>query len=381
MKYCKICIIPDTRPDQIFNKDGICNACLSYKKNQTIDWNKRLDEINKIIYEAKEKNSLWDCVIPSSGGKDSTYQALWAKEKGFNPILVTATTCDLSEVGKENIRNLRNLGFDVVEISNNLQTRSKLNRIGLELIGDISWPEHVSIFTAPIRFALNYKIPVILYGENPQVEYGGPEISLNNKTLDRKWMEEFGGLLGLRVSDLIENHGLKKEELSIYRYPTEEELQSFSIKSVFLGYYEKWDSIRNYLVSKKNGFKEHTKIVEGCYFKFEKIDNYQHGIHDYFKFLKYGFGRASDQLSYLIRRGKISRKQAILEVKNLEGRFPVSYLGKPLEKIIENLNLSLKQFEIICDKFTNKKIFKCDQSGKLVKDKHGNLQKNNYDNK
>ena len=243
--------MPDTRPDQIFNDSGICNACLSHQNSDKIDWTKREVELKEIIEDTKKRSSSWDCVIPSSGGKDSTYQALWARSKGLHPVLVNASTCDLSSVGRKNLDNLKRLGFDTVEISNDPIIRSKLNKISLELIGDISWPEHVSIFTAPIRFALNYKIPLILYGENPQIEYGGPKKSLSNYTLDRKWMEEFGGLIGLRVSDLIEIYGFSKKELAIYSYPSSEELEKFKIKSIFLGYFEKWDSLRNYEISKK----------------------------------------------------------------------------------------------------------------------------------
>ena len=380
MKYCKKCIMPDTRPDQIFDKNGVCNACLSYERNKKIDWKKRTEELEKIIKETKSKNSYYDCVIPSSGGKDSTYQALWARDKGLNSILVTATTCDLSDIGRKNLDNLKKIGFDTIEISNNSLVRSKLNKICLGLIGDISWPEHVSIFTVPIRFAINYKIPLILFGENPQVEYGGPEISLSNYNLDRKWMEEFGGLIGLRVSDLVEEHNFSKKDLNIYNYPSKEELEKFSVKSIFLGYFEKWDSIRNYKIAKKNGFSEYNLELEGCYFNFEKLDNYQHGIHDYFKFLKFGFARATDQLCYSVRRKLISRDEAIEKAKSLEGKFPNSYLGKPLSEILKKINLSLDDFIKICDKFTNKKIFKCDQSGKLIKNDNGNLEKSNYDN-
>ncbi len=374
MKYCKNCIMPDTRPDQIFDDNGICNACLSFSKNNEINWSERENELNEIIDEAKKRSSCWDCVIPSSGGKDSTYQALWAKSKGLHPILVTASTCDLSEVGRKNLENLKKLGFDTIEISNDPKIRSRLNKISLELIGDISWPEHVSIFTAPIRFALNYKIPLILYGENPQIEYGGPKKSLSNYILDRKWMEEFGGLIGLRVSDLIEIYGFSSKELGIYSYPSSEELDKFKIKSIFLGYFEKWDSLRNYNKAKEKGFTEYENL-EGCYFNFEKIDNYQHGIHDYFKYLKFGFGRATDQLCYLVRRGIISREKAVHKVDELEGKFPVSYMGKSTEKILDKIGLSTTEFKKICDKFTNKKIFKTDQSGKLVFDEKGNLIK------
>lgn len=373
MKYCNNCLIPDTRPDQIFDSKGVCNACLSFKNNKNINWSERLKKLDEIIEEAKSRATSWDCVIPSSGGKDSTYQALWARSKGLNPVLVTASTCDLSQLGRKNLENLKNLGFDTVEISNNSKTRARLNKLSLELIGDISWPEHVSIFTTPIKFALKYKIPLILYGENPQIEYGGPDKSLSNYNLDRKWMEEFGGLIGLRVSDLIDIYKFKKTDLNIYTYPDQNELENFQVKSIFLGFFEMWDSLRNYELAKKNGFSEFHKNIEGCFFNFEKIDNYQHGIHDYFKYLKFGFGRATDQLSYLIRRGKIKRKEAILKVQDFEGFYPKSYMNKSLKEILGKINMTVEEFNIICDKFTNKNIFKCDQSGKLIKDENGNL--------
>ena len=375
MKYCTKCLIPDTRPDQIFDKKGVCNACSSHELKEKINWSERQKELDDIIQKIKKIKNKWNCVIPSSGGKDSTYQALWAKKKGLNPVLVTASTCDLSIVGRKNIENLKNIGFDTIEISTNTIVRKKLNKISLETIGDISWPEHVSIFTAPIKFALHYKIPLILYGENPQLEYGGPEKSLNNSILDRKWMEEFGGLIGFRVNDLKENYGFSSADLNIFGYPSEEELENFKIKSLFLGYYEKWDPYRNYDSAKKNGFENYNGDLEGCYFNWEKIDNYQHGIHDYFKYLKFGFGRATDQLSYLIRSKKISRENAIKKIKNLEGNFPKSYMDKSLIEILKKIDMSLEDFKKICNRFTNKKIFECDQGGNLRFDDYGNLIK------
>ena len=149
---------------------------------------------------------------------------------------------------------------------------------------------------------------------------------------------------------------------------------------IFLGYYERWDSLRNYEISKNNGFLAYEPNLEGCYFNFEKIDNNQHGIHDYFKYLKFGFARATDQLSYMIRRDKISRKEAIELVKKLEGKYPKSYMGKSLNDILLKIGITEKKFIEICDNFTNKKIFKTDQGGKLIKDKDGSLTKLKYDN-
>ena len=105
----------------------------------------------------------------------------------------------------------------------------------------------------------------------------------------------------------------------------------------------------------------------------KKLDNHQHGIHDYFKFLKYGFGRATDQLSFMVRRGLMSREDAIEKVKLHEGKFPTSYLGKPLEDILKKIDMTLTEFKLTCDKFTNKKIFKCNQANELIKDKNNNL--------
>jgi len=373
MNYCKNCIIPETRPDQFLDKHGICNACKSYEEREKIDWKNRLELLKNIIEEKKSKNDKWDCVIPSSGGKDSTYQAIRARELGLNPIVVTATTCDLSELGRKNIENLKKIGFDTVEISTNPFVRSKLNKLCLEEIGDISWPEHVSIFTIPIRFALNYKIPIILWGENPQFEYGGPKEKIHSNILDRSWLEEFGGLLGMRVSDLSEAYGLNKKNLNPYIYPTDEELSEFQVQGLFLGHYEAWDNLRNAEVAKKNGFNTFHKAIENGYFDSEKLDNHQHGIHDYFKFLKYGFGRATDQLSFMVRRGLMSREDAIEKVKLHEGKFPTSYLGKPLEDILKKIDMTLTEFKLTCDKFTNKKIFKCNQANELIKDKNNNL--------
>jgi N-acetyl sugar amidotransferase len=380
MNYCKRCVMPDTRPDQYLNKEGVCNACTSFELQNKIDWKKREADLSKIIIDKNLDKDRWNCVVPGSGGKDSTYQIIRAKELGLNPVFVTASTCDLSEVGRHNLENIKRIGFDVIEISNNAKIRSKINKIGLELLGDISWPEHVSIFTSPVKFALAFDIPLILWGENPQHEYGGPDDALNNSILDQKWMEEFGGLIGFRVSDLIENHGFKKHELEIYNYPDEKILKTKSIQGIFLGYYEKWDSLRNYEISKNYGFQGYEKNLEGCYFNFEKIDNYQHGIHDYFKFLKFGFARATDQLSYMIRRNKISRADGIDMIKKIEGKYPNSYMGKPLNKILSKIGITEKKFFEICDNFTNKSIFKTDQAGNLIRNDDGSLVKIKYDN-
>ena len=204
--------MPNSKPDLFFDNKGVCSACNNFSNRKKINWDNRKKELSKILNNYKDKNSTnWDCIVPVSGGKDSTYQVLKMIELGLNPLCVTATTCDLTTIGRSNIDNIKKLGVDLIEMSPNPIIRSKLNRIGLTQLGDISWPEHVGIFTIPVRAAVNYKVPLIIWGENSQNEYGGPASSTENNILNRRWLEEFGGLLGMRVSDMIGFDGIEKK--------------------------------------------------------------------------------------------------------------------------------------------------------------------------
>jgi len=296
-------------------------------------------------------------------------------EFGMNPLCVTATTCDESELGRKNIENLKELGVDHIQFSPKPNVRRVLNRLGLMEVGDISWPEHSGIFTIPFRVASSYGVGLVVYGENPQNEYGGPDSAAKEMLIDRRWLEEFGGLLGLRVSDLADVYGISKRDLTAYQYPTHEELEEAQVKGIFLGQFLPWDGFENFNVSSQRGFTPYSKTVEGSYGIYENLDNYQTGIHDYFKFLKFGFGRASDIVSMHIRRGWLSRIDGIEVVKENDGKFPWLYLGKSLESILLPLGISVGEFVEICDKFTNREIFERDSAGALKKDKQLNLFK------
>lgn len=372
--------MPSTKPDLKFDDEGVCSACRAYEDRKQVDWDKRKKELETTLDRYRRNGSHWDCIVPVSGGKDSTYQVIRMLQMGLTPLCVTATTCDLSELGRVNIENIKKLGVDYVEFSPNPIVRAKLNRIGLTEVGDISWPEHVGIFTIPVRAAVQYDIPLIVWGENSQNEYGGPAAAAENNVLNRRWLEEFGGLLGLRVNDLSDAYGIEQKNLLAYNYPSDEDLQRVGVTGLFLGHYLPWDGISNTLMAQANGFVTLDHIVEGSMVNYENLDNHQTGIHDYFKFLKFGFSRATDIACLHARRGRITRQDAVEIVKRNDGKFPWKYLDKPLEDILEPLEMSVDEFVKICDKFTNKKIFKRDAGGELTKDRHGNLEKINYDN-
>lgn len=380
LRYCVRCVMPHTKPDLRLDDEGVCNACRAYEARKEVDWDQRRKELLSLIEKYRNPGSNWDCIVPVSGGKDSTYQVIRMLQLGLNPLCVTATTCDLSDIGRKNIENIKRLGVDYVEFSPNPRVRARLNRIGLTEVGDISWPEHVGIFTIPVRAAVQFSVPLLVWGENSQNEYGGPAAAAENNVLTRRWLEEFGGLLGLRVADLTSTYGFHPRELIPYQYPSDEELQRVGVTGLFLGYYLPWDGLSNALIAVANGFTSLPDAVEGSMVNYENLDNYQTGIHDYFKFLKFGFSRATDIACLHVRRGRISRQDALDIVRKRDGKFPWTYLGKPLEDILAPLEMSVDEFIRVCDQFTNKKIFKRDASGALLKDKHGNLEKLNYDN-
>ena len=380
LKYCVRCVMPHTKPDLHIDEQGVCNACRAYERRKEVVWPQRYEELISVLARYRRNGNNWDCIVPVSGGKDSTYQVVRMLQLGLNPLCVTSTTCDLSTIGRLNIENIKRLGVDYMEFSPNPLVRAKLNRIGLSEVGDISWPEHVGIFTIPVRAAVQFGVPLIVWGENSQNEYGGPAAAAQDNVLTRRWLEEFGGLLGLRVNDLVQVYGIEQRHLLPYQYPSDDELQRVGVTGLFLGHYLPWDGLSNALISQANGLTTLDRAVEGSMVNYENLDNHQTGIHDYFKFLKFGFSRASDIACLHVRRERISRQDALEIVRRRDGKFPWTYLGKPLADILEPLDLTVDEFVRICDKFTNKKIFKRDGAGALIKDKRGNLEKVNYDN-
>jgi len=368
--YCNKCLYPETKQDLWFDKNGVCSACQSYDNRKDIDWDARKNEL-QLILDKYKKSEGYDCIIPVSGGKDSTYQILQIINLGMKPLGVIAETCDLSELGRINIDNLKRIGVDIIQYSTSKDVRQKLNRAGLELVGDISWPEHVSIFTVPIQVAVNFNIPLVIWGENPQNEYGGPAASQENSILDRAWLEEFGGLIGLRVDDMVGYEGLDYKDLSMFVYPDDSALNRVGVTGLFLGYYFPWEGYHNKLISQANGFRSYGKPVEGHFVDYENLDNYQAGLHEYLMYLKFGYGRATAQACMDVRRGRISRDFAAKAVTKLEGKYPVSFLGKKLEDILSDIGISKDKFDSICDQYTNYELFETKSNGELLKNLDG----------
>ena len=371
MKFCKKCLYPNTKPQLQFDERGICSACNNYKLKDEVDWGKKKVDLLHILDKYKSKDgSKYDCIIPVSGGKDSTFQTYTIKETfGLNPLAVNFHPHDQTEIGRKNLENLKQLGVDCIEFSANPLVYSKLAKFGLVELGDFQWPEHIGIFTIPVQVAVRYKIPLIIWGENPQLEYGQPTNIDTDTILDREWNEKNGGyfLDKIKPKDMTK-YGFKTKELIPYIYPSDDDIRRIGVTGIFLGSYIKWDLFKQLDFVKELGFSENDEVKEGTYDKWENLDVYFTVFHDYFKFLKYGFGRTTDHASIEIRYERITREQGIELVKKYEGKIPRKYL----DKFLKSADINEQEFHDICDKFTNKEIFLTNEDGSIKKDDEKN---------
>ena len=272
MKFCTKCVMPETKPNLHFDQDGVCDACRSQEnKNIDIDWGSRKAEFLELIKKYK-KHPIYDCVIGVSGGKDSTFQVLTMLNLGLNPLCVCFEPTIPTKVGRKNLKNLNNLGVDIIHIKRDPIVYKKLAKEAFKRTGDNEWQNHLGIFTCVPRIAVNFGIPLIIWGESPQLEYGGPATSKDNNILDKNWLDKFGGLLGNSIEDMIGVDGLDEKDLYFYTYPSDEELKRVNVTGLFLGYYFKWDYKENLRISQENGFKCSDRPVETTYENFENLE-------------------------------------------------------------------------------------------------------------
>ena len=383
IKYCRHCVYPETKPDLSLDENGICDACRFVDVKDTTNWDLRRKELAEIFEKFKNKDgSNYDCVIPVSGGKDSTFQTyVVKKEFGLNPLCVSYHLPEFTDLGRKNLENLKNLGVDCLEFTPNPEICKKMQKTALIEFGDAQWPEHFGIFTVPVQVAVRYNIPLIVWGENSQAEYGGPLKDMENKHMDNKWCEKDGTRVGGQSSSFVGpevmlKHGIDRKFLNPYIYPSDEEIKRVGVTGIFLGYFLRWNIKEQLKKVRDLGFTLHDGPSEGTFTNYENLDNKIQGIHDYFKWLKFGYGRTTDNASVQIRKNWINREEAMKLVKEHEGKLPEKYL----DEFLKQWDMSRDEFLQITEKFTNKELFKKDENGNLIRNEFGNIEKINYDN-
>tara|TARA_B110000003_G_C16577434_1_gene506709 strand:- start:497 stop:1387 length:891 start_codon:yes stop_codon:yes gene_type:complete len=289
----------------------------------------------------------------------------------MNPLCVCFETTYASEIGNQNLDNISKLGIDVIHFKKNHPVYKSMVIESFKRVGDEMWPNHIGIFTIPVMFAVKLNIPLIIWGENPQMEYGAPDLrSVQSRILNRKWLEEFGGLLGNRIEDMIGVNGISKKELTPYFYPSDDEIERVGVTGVFLGTYFFWDARKQLEIIMKKGFKiKEDGPVEGTYTNYENLDERIHGLHDYLKYVKYGFGRATDHACIDIRNNRLTRSEAVNKILKYDGKYP--HYG--VKSFMEYSGLTKNTIDKVIDSFTNPLLFEQDENGNFKRDNNFNL--------
>jgi N-acetyl sugar amidotransferase len=355
MIRCTRCIYPITRPDSHFDEDGVCSGCRSFEQRQTINWNLRLGALENLIAEAKGRKAPYDVVVPVSGGKDSTYQVLKLIELGAKVLAVNGATDMLTPIGRRNLDNLKRF-CDVIEWTPNIEVRKKLVRIGLHRIGDMSFPEHMTIWSIPTRVAVKFGIPLVVWGEQPQREYANPEGVQPATELNSRWVAEYGGLSGLRLDDLIGDEGLTARDLEVFRFPSDADLDAAGVKGIWLGDYIEWDGWKNAFIAQQYGWESWPHSVETSLANYENLDNFVTILRDFIRYLKFGYTRGTDIACNHIRRGRLTRSEA-LELEEKTVAWPWTSLGKPYTEVLEYFGITKDEYADACYKWMNPNLF------------------------
>jgi len=357
MKFCKTCFYKDINPIPIsFNKEGICTGCLYSKKKYLVNWNERekqfLDLIN--LYKGKYE---YDCILPVGGGKDSYFAAHIMKKYEINALMVSYYSNRYLEEGDYNLKKMKDLfGFDHLIYTPKEETLIKMHRIGLKKMGDQNMHNHMGIDTYPNIISVEKKIPLIIWGEQGFTEMGGMH-SINDFVEYTKKYRLEHAQHGYDWYDFvgIKDERLEKEELACYIYPDEKLTAEIDLRGIYLSNYFFYDGNYNYNIAKKlYNWKEKLGGFDRTYRTFSNVDDmHENGVHDYLKFIKFGYGRGTDHANYDVRLGLISREEGIKLILKYDHVTPLN----DLRSWCEYVKMSIDEFYFHANKFRDKRVW------------------------
>jgi N-acetyl sugar amidotransferase len=359
-RYCNNCLYPSSSAVSLtFDERGVCSGCQASEEKNEINWDQR-KELLLTICEKYRTKEYYDCVIPVSGGKDSYYQVhLAINELNLNPLLVTYNGNNFSQTGLKNVQNMREVfGVDHIWFTPAVKTLQKLNRLGMQVMGDMNWHNHVGLMTYPIRAAVDMKIPLMFWGEHGRIELGGMFSHHDFIEFTYKTRHEHDAR-GFEWYDLINKgkkfgENLSPRELIPWKYPSDNAIDEIGVRGLFVSNFFPWDA--NYhgkMVKEKYGFLEANVPFERTYRLMSNLDDiYENGIHDYMKFIKFGYGRASDHASKDIRSGLMSRSKGVEEVRARD-----HIKSKDLLVWLDYVGWNEQKFDQVADTFRDKRVW------------------------
>ena len=366
VKFCKKCVISNQRPSSVVefknksqNKQGIklddqniCEACKYNEIKNQINWSKREEELEKILSKYR-KNNGYDCIVPGSGGKDSSYTAHILKYKyKMNPLTVTWAPHLYTEIGWENFTNWMHIGgLDNILFTPNGKLHRYLTRLAFLNLLHPFQPFIIGQRIIGPKIAKKFNIPLVIYGEN-QAEYGNnidenknPLMNLDFFTNEKFKELTFGGI---SIEKIIKEKKFTLNDFEPYLPIKKDEAISNQIKVMYLGYFLKWDPQECfYYASKNSGFKSNTERTEGSYSKYSSIDDKIDPFHYYTTYIKFGIGRTTYDASQEIRNDKINREEGIALIKKYDHEFPKKYF----KEFLKYINISEIEFWKTIDNF------------------------------
>lgn len=363
IEYCTKCLLPNTRPGVIIDADGISNVWKTAgNEKSNIDWPAREDAFRKLVENIKKSSEGYDCLIPVSGGKDSTWQVIKCLEYGLNPLAVTWKTPARSELGQKNLDNLVALGVDHIDYQINPNVEKKFMLKSLVKYGTTALPMHMALFNIPLKIATKFKIPLVIWGENSAFEYGTADEELKGFKLNSRWLAKYGVTHGTTASDWI-SEDLSKKELTPYFGPDDVELEEAGVTSIFLGHFFKWDTETSLKAALSHGFQVRKEGPKTGYYNYADIDDDFISIHHFIKWYKFGFTRLFDNLAIEIINGRLSKEQALDIIRKTGIQEPTA----DIRKLCTYLNISMDRFYEIVETFRNKNIWSKENDKWIIK--------------
>ena len=358
VNYCKKCVYPSSSAVPLaFDENGLCSGCRTNNQSTKIDWKKREKRFKKLVEQYRNKDGTgYDCIIPVSGGKDSYFQIHIIKTVyKLNPLLVTYHGNNYTPTGMKNLINMREaFNVDHIFFTPSIEVLKKMNRLGMKILGDMNWHAHAGIFTYPIRVAVETKTPLMIWGEHGFMDLGGMHSYNDFVEFTYRFRHEHA-LRGYEWYDFIKlapkfGEKLTRQELIPWMYPSDRDIDRVGVRGIYISNYFKWDANKHGpMMIKKYGFKEAEEPFERTYRKMSNLDDmHENGIHDYMKFVKFGYGRATDHASKDIRSGLMIRKKAIELVKKMD-----HIKSKDLYRWLKYVGWTEKEFDKVADNFRN----------------------------
>jgi N-acetyl sugar amidotransferase len=346
--------MPDTKPGIVLDERGFCNACRTKEVKESMDWSARFHELELIVEDIKKENHpFYDCIVPVSGGKDSWYQAaMLAEHFGLKVLCVTLAAHLPTTEGIENLNNMiKDLNVDHMKITIKPSVFRAIRKKCFLRQGEPNWAEHCAMFSSVVNTALIYEVPLVVWGEDIAFEFGGLQRS-----------ESKPSALAINKSDLVKektifdwlDDDISERDIFFYKYPDYERLESAGIKSIYLGHFVRWYGRENYNFVKERGFVvRQSGCLPGNYLDYDNIDEKLCEINIWFKYLKFGFWRATDQTCYDIWNDRLTREEAVKIVNNLQDEKPFN----DLDDFLRFHMLTKEDFFETVEKFRSKDIW------------------------